>query len=91
MRGAIPPPTQHVFMAWCLVKHRDNFTFTLTKTTPLIEQASSYLFSRSRFRFNTEIGYREVPRLLKHVRIGTHNRPRPLPSNHFESSSPSMI
>jgi hypothetical protein len=29
MRGAIPPFTQYVFMAWCLVKHRDNFTFTI--------------------------------------------------------------
>jgi hypothetical protein len=28
MNGAIPPLPQHVFMAWCLVKHRDNFTFT---------------------------------------------------------------
>jgi hypothetical protein len=26
MRGAIPPLSQYVFMAWCLVKHRDNFT-----------------------------------------------------------------
>jgi hypothetical protein len=26
MRGAIPPAPIH-FMAWCLVKHRDNFTF----------------------------------------------------------------
>jgi hypothetical protein len=25
MRGAIPPLLQHFFMAWCLVKHRDNF------------------------------------------------------------------
>jgi len=24
MRGAIPPLPQHVYMAWCLVKHRDN-------------------------------------------------------------------
>jgi hypothetical protein len=23
MRGAIPPLLQYVFMAWCLVKHRD--------------------------------------------------------------------
>jgi hypothetical protein len=23
--GAIPPLPQNVFMAWCLVKHRDNF------------------------------------------------------------------
>jgi hypothetical protein len=28
MRGAIPPLPQYVFVAWCLVKHRDNFTFT---------------------------------------------------------------
>jgi hypothetical protein len=30
MRGAIPPLPQYVFMAWCLVKHRDNFTFTFS-------------------------------------------------------------
>jgi hypothetical protein len=29
MRGAIPPLLQYVFMAWCLVKHRDNFTFKI--------------------------------------------------------------
>jgi hypothetical protein len=28
MCGAIPPLPQYVFMAWCLVKHRDNFNFT---------------------------------------------------------------
>jgi hypothetical protein len=28
MRGPIPPLLQYVFMAWCLVKSRDNFTFT---------------------------------------------------------------
>jgi hypothetical protein len=28
MCGAIPP-LQYIFMAWHLVKHRDNFTFTL--------------------------------------------------------------
>jgi hypothetical protein len=31
MRGAIPPFPQYVFTAWCLVKHRDNFTFLLYK------------------------------------------------------------
>jgi hypothetical protein len=31
MREAIPPLPEHVFMAWCLVKHRDNFTFTFRK------------------------------------------------------------
>jgi hypothetical protein len=29
MRGAILPHLLYVFMAWCLVKHRDNFIFTL--------------------------------------------------------------
>jgi hypothetical protein len=29
MRGAIPPLPQYAFMAWCLVKHRDNFTLPL--------------------------------------------------------------
>jgi hypothetical protein len=27
MCGTMPPPPQCVFMVWCLVKHRDNFTF----------------------------------------------------------------
>jgi len=30
MSEAIPPLTQYAFMAWCLVKHRDNFTFICT-------------------------------------------------------------
>jgi hypothetical protein len=29
MRGAIPPLTQYAFMAWCFVKHRNNFTYYL--------------------------------------------------------------
>jgi len=29
MCEAIPPLPQYSFMAWCLVKQRDNFTFTL--------------------------------------------------------------
>jgi hypothetical protein len=29
MHGAIPPPSQYVFLVWCLVKHRD-FTFNMT-------------------------------------------------------------
>jgi hypothetical protein len=34
MRGAIPPLPQYVFMAWCLVKRRDNFIFTLFMVCP---------------------------------------------------------
>jgi len=30
IRAAITLLPQYVFMAWCLVKHRDNFTFTLS-------------------------------------------------------------
>jgi hypothetical protein len=30
MNGAIPPLPHYTFMAWCLVKHRDNFTFTFS-------------------------------------------------------------
>jgi hypothetical protein len=33
MRGAIQPLPQYVFMACCLVKHRDNFTFTFAVNT----------------------------------------------------------
>jgi hypothetical protein len=44
MRGAIPLLPQYSFMAWCLVKHRDNFTFTFTldmkKKVPLYIVAS---------------------------------------------------
>jgi hypothetical protein len=32
MLGDIPPLPQYAFMAWFLVKHRDNFTFTCTIT-----------------------------------------------------------
>jgi hypothetical protein len=32
MHEAIPPLPQYTFTAWCLVKHRDNFTFTFSFT-----------------------------------------------------------
>jgi len=36
MRRAISPLPQYVFTAWCLVKHRDNFTFYICEwKTPL--------------------------------------------------------
>jgi hypothetical protein len=41
MSGAIPPLLQYVFMAWCLVKHRDNFTFYLYNTALHEETKSS--------------------------------------------------
>jgi hypothetical protein len=36
MRGAIPPLPQYIFMAWCLVKQRDNFTFTFILPTLIV-------------------------------------------------------
>jgi hypothetical protein len=33
MSGAIPPLPQYAFMAWCLVKHRDNFTLKRQEKT----------------------------------------------------------
>jgi hypothetical protein len=29
MSGGIPPLPPYVFMAWCVVRHRDNFTLKL--------------------------------------------------------------
>jgi hypothetical protein len=29
MRGSIRPLPQYAFMVWCLVKHRENITFTV--------------------------------------------------------------
>jgi hypothetical protein len=42
MSGAITPLPQCAFMAWCLVKHRDNFTLPEVKingSLPLNEAA----------------------------------------------------
>jgi len=34
MHGAIPPFPQYVFMAWCLVKNKDNFVKEKLTQTP---------------------------------------------------------
>jgi hypothetical protein len=46
MRGAIPPFLQYVFMAWCLIKHRDNFTFTIVLLTFHYDQRAVLPLSR---------------------------------------------
>jgi hypothetical protein len=38
MSGGIPPLPQYAFMTWCLVKHRDNFTFTFNIPTASTRQ-----------------------------------------------------
>jgi hypothetical protein len=46
MRGAIPPLLQYVFVAWCLVKHRDNFTLlTLPNTEEKVGKNYSSLLN----------------------------------------------
>jgi hypothetical protein len=44
MSGAIPPLLQYAFMAWCLVKAQDNFTFysKLTFEISLLEIYGTY-------------------------------------------------
>jgi hypothetical protein len=39
--GVIIPLPQYVFMAWCLVKHRDNFIFTFAKWGKIIGSYTS--------------------------------------------------
>jgi hypothetical protein len=48
MRGAIFPLPQHAFMALCLVKHRDNFTF-LPFADPDYVKSATYK-SETKFR-----------------------------------------
>jgi hypothetical protein len=48
MRGAIPPLLHYVFMAWCLVKRRDNFTFILLLFVPVAARSEARtVFNRS--------------------------------------------
>jgi hypothetical protein len=47
MSGAIPPLPKYAFMAWCLIKHRGNFTFTL----PLLFLCSFSFFLPISFGF----------------------------------------
>jgi hypothetical protein len=37
MSGAIHPLPQYAFMAWCLVKYRDNFTFCLEPIKEILD------------------------------------------------------
>jgi len=38
MREAVPSLPQYFLMAWCLVKHRNNFTFFLIEDSPVFPQ-----------------------------------------------------
>jgi hypothetical protein len=61
MRGAIPLLPQYGFMAWCFVKHRDNFSFTIEincKKERLIKTKLHKVFL-------TLLGLRDLPERLK--------------------------
>jgi hypothetical protein len=42
--------SQYAFMAWCLVKHRDNFTFTFTSCTRNEKLSTSALLITYEYR-----------------------------------------
>jgi len=43
MRGAISPLSQHVFMAWSSIKHRDKFTLRLSLKSDFVCQDAGYM------------------------------------------------
>jgi hypothetical protein len=49
MHWAVPPLPPYVFMAWCLVKHRDSVTFTVTS---LFNSLLPSLSLRSKYRLH---------------------------------------
>jgi hypothetical protein len=51
MHGALPPP-YYVFMAWCLVKHRDNFTFTLSLVVNVWDNIREPGFPHTKMKYN---------------------------------------
>jgi hypothetical protein len=44
MHRVMPPLSLYVFMTWCLVKHRDNFTFTF-RVLAYFKVLSQHLFT----------------------------------------------
>jgi hypothetical protein len=59
MRGAIPPLPLYVFMAWCLVKHGDNFTFTFFNvffTSFLLSLLFQFLFLTRQVTVSVTLG-----------------------------------
>jgi hypothetical protein len=53
MRGAVPALPQYVFMAWCSVKQRDNFTFA--STFRILISSATNMSNNSWTRFVSEV------------------------------------
>jgi hypothetical protein len=50
MSGAIPPLLQYALMAWCSIKHRDNFTYIFSSVGIALGYGLDDQGSRVRFR-----------------------------------------
>jgi hypothetical protein len=50
MRGAVTPLPLYVFIAWCLVKHRDTFIFTLPMLSAHVRQLPSAIMGQYNYR-----------------------------------------
>jgi hypothetical protein len=77
MGGAILTLPQYVFMVWCFVKHRDNFTFTKVKQWQLWIRISVQTVSREKFRkeklkVNAERPCKESEETVDPVTSGWH-------------------
>jgi hypothetical protein len=55
MTGAIPPLPQYVFMVWCLVKQRDNFTFAFTSSYSILVAKTPFIRPCFTLKQTTEI------------------------------------
>jgi hypothetical protein len=59
---------QYIFMAWCLIKHRDNFTFTFTS---YLGERRDYSGGCQSSDFEREMPYQHVPHSEVTEMLGT--------------------
>jgi len=75
MRGAIPPlpHMSQCLMAWCLVKHRDNFTFTLPLVWRVCEHTLCFLNTfPTLYSHHRNIHYKEGAKIILLVLINSY-------------------
>jgi hypothetical protein len=56
IHAVIPPSPQYVFMAWCLVKHRDDFTFSMPLLKNIFHWLRAFPSSHKRTVHNQNVG-----------------------------------
>jgi len=73
MRGTIiSSPNMYVFMAWCLVKHRDNFTFALSQGVVIAERTHLIVLSHHRRHFWKSWMQMSIAAYFSHAFYGLH-------------------